>query len=157
MKHVRLASGHFAPYCIAFLLPSATKLRQGNIFTSVCQEFCPQGGLCLSACWDTHPSPLGRHPPGADSPLGSACWDRHGYCCGRYASYWNVFLFIYMTAFYFSLWRVVYHGPQCIWQLVQFNANILQKAFIHTKEIWNGQRSIRIYFSHQGKFQNVYI
>ena len=25
-------------------LPSATKLRQGNVFTSVCQEFCPQGG-----------------------------------------------------------------------------------------------------------------
>ena len=26
------------------LLPPATKLRQGNIFTSMCQEFCPQGG-----------------------------------------------------------------------------------------------------------------
>ena len=56
---------------------------------------------------------LGRHPPGrhpwADTPprqtplcqvhagihtpLPSACWDRHGYCCGRYASYWNAFLF----------------------------------------------------------------
>ena len=40
--------------------------------------------------------PLGRHPP-AQCMLGytvpSACWDRHGYCCGRYASYWNAFLF----------------------------------------------------------------
>ena len=26
------------------LLPPATKLGQGNIFRSVCQEFCPQGG-----------------------------------------------------------------------------------------------------------------
>ena len=26
------------------LLPPATKLRLGNVFTSVCQEFCPQGG-----------------------------------------------------------------------------------------------------------------
>ena len=26
------------------LLPPTMKLRQGNIFTSVCQEFCPQGG-----------------------------------------------------------------------------------------------------------------
>ena len=26
------------------LLPPATKLRQGNVFTSVCQEFCPRGG-----------------------------------------------------------------------------------------------------------------
>ena len=25
------------------LLPPATKLGQGNIFRSVCQEFCPQG------------------------------------------------------------------------------------------------------------------
>ena len=71
-------------------LPSATKLRQGNIFTSVCQEFCPEGCLPhLSVCWDTHPPgqtppsngqtplhlsrhppPLGRHPlPWADTPL----------------------------------------------------------------------------------------
>ena len=27
-----------------FLLPPATKLGQGNIFRSVCQEFCPHGG-----------------------------------------------------------------------------------------------------------------
>ena len=26
------------------LLPPATKLGQGNIFRSMCQEFCPQGG-----------------------------------------------------------------------------------------------------------------
>ena len=52
--------------------PSATKLRQGNIFTSVCQEFCPQGGVCLSACWDTLPwadTPHGQNPP----PPPSAC------------------------------------------------------------------------------------
>ena len=47
---------------ICLSLPAATKLGQGNIFTSVCQEFCPQGGggVCLSACWDI--------PPGADTP-----------------------------------------------------------------------------------------
>ena len=103
-----------------------TRLWKGNVFTPVCQSFCSQGGVCLSACWDTHThththTPPGRHPPGrhplgrqpwADIPLGrhppaqcmlgythtppslpSACWDRHGYCCGRYASYWNAFLF----------------------------------------------------------------
>ena len=32
-------------------------MRKGNVFTSVCQEFCPQGGgVCLSVCWDTPPS-----------------------------------------------------------------------------------------------------
>ena len=56
-------------------LPSATKLRQGNIFRSVCQEFCPQGG-CLPRCMlgyttPTPPwadTPLGRHPPGRHPP-----------------------------------------------------------------------------------------
>ena len=63
-----------------------------------------------------HTHPLGTHTPWAHTPPGqtphqqtplqadtpaqcmlgytvpSACWDRHGYCCGRYASYWNAFL-----------------------------------------------------------------
>ena len=41
-------------------------LRKGNVFTSVCQEFCPRGDVY---------TPLGRHPlagtpPWADTPLG---------------------------------------------------------------------------------------
>ena len=47
----------------------------------------------------------GIHPPRANmfpcpvhagiyTSLPSACWDTHGYCCGRYTSYWNAFLFI---------------------------------------------------------------
>ena len=58
------------------------------------------GGLCLSACWDTHTpgqtSPWTDTPypvhAGIHTPLPSACWDRHGYCCRWYASYWNAFL-----------------------------------------------------------------
>ena len=58
-------------------------LRKGNIFTSVCQEFCPRGGARMhssrmhtircSAPWADIPPP-GRHPsswadtPCADSP-----------------------------------------------------------------------------------------
>ena len=41
------------------------------------------GGVCSSACWDTHTQtpprqtpPLGRHPLGRP-PLPSACWDTH--------------------------------------------------------------------------------
>ena len=41
-------------------------LGQGNIFIGVCQEFCSQGGVCLSACWETHP--LEETPPRADTP-----------------------------------------------------------------------------------------
>ena len=77
-------------------LPSANVACEGYVFTSVCR------GVCLSACWDTPP---GKHPPGRHTPLPSSCWDthtplpsacldRHGYCCRRYASYWNAFLFL---------------------------------------------------------------
>ena len=39
-----------------------------------------------SACWDTQtPLPPGRHPLGRHPPS--------GHCSGRYASYWNAFLF----------------------------------------------------------------
>ena len=46
-------------------LPAATKLGQGNIFTSVCQEFCTRGGggglpQCTLGC---SPPPRTRHPP----------------------------------------------------------------------------------------------
>ena len=59
-----------AKYSINHFLVTARKrsLGQGNIFSSVCQEFCSQGGVCLSACWDTTPPqkqtpPRCRHPP----------------------------------------------------------------------------------------------
>ena len=58
-------------------------LGQGNIFIGVCQKFCSQvggvsargGGVCF---WGVS---------GGDPP--------DGYCCGRYASYWNAFLYMY--------------------------------------------------------------
>ena len=50
--------------------PSEMKLRQGNIFTSVCQEFCSRGGVSASVHGVIHPP--GRHPrvdtPQADTP-----------------------------------------------------------------------------------------
>ena len=63
-----------------FLLPAATKLGQGYIFTGVCHSVNggvsgPGGCLVLGGC-------LVETPP------------RDGHCCGRYASYWNAFLFL---------------------------------------------------------------
>ena len=52
-------------------------LGQGNIFSSVCQEFCSREGL--SACWDTTPPrpgtppPKTRHPPGTRHPSPAQC------------------------------------------------------------------------------------
>ena len=74
---------------------------KSNIFTSVCHSVHREG-VCVSqhelgqtppgthplpsACWDTPPCPVhaGIHPPG-------------GHCCGRYASYWNAFLYLYVS------------------------------------------------------------
>ena len=96
-------------YCVhpSPLLLSTTKLGQGIIFRSVCQEFCPWGGGCLPPT-----TPLGRHPPGqtppwqipslsrhplgqtsprADTPRSSACWEIRA-TSGPYTSYWNAYL-----------------------------------------------------------------
>ena len=76
-------------------------LEQGNIFSSMCQEFCSQWGVCLSACWDTTPldqvPPLDQAPPPRSRhphppPLCSACWEIRS-TSGRYASYWNAILY----------------------------------------------------------------
>ena len=70
-------------------------LGQGNIFRSVCQEFCSQGGFCLSTCWDT---PLGPGTPQDQAlprsrpPWHSACWEIRS-TSRWYASYWNAILF----------------------------------------------------------------
>ena len=105
---------------------------QANIFTPVCHSV-HRGGFCLSACWNTTPHPpdqadtshpprtrqtpprQGRPPPGpgrppqtrhppppdqapppeADSSIRSTS--------GRYASYWNAFLFLFFFKLkYFS-------------------------------------------------------
>ena len=95
-------------------------LGQGNIFSSVCQEFCSRG-VCLSACWDTITTPLPLEtgtplehihleeatppnpPPPADtpSPLRSACWEIRS-TSGRYASYWNAILLRLRFLFLFT-------------------------------------------------------
>ena len=77
---------------ISIFLPPATKLGQGNIFRSVCQEFCSRG-FCPIVCWAytppdqrqaPHPDqrqaplpgPQAGTPPYLHSPgtIGSACW-----------------------------------------------------------------------------------
>ena len=64
---------------IPIVLPPATKLGQGNIFSSVCQEFCPRGGVpgqvppqSGTPTRQVHPrvryTPRQIHPPWAGSP-----------------------------------------------------------------------------------------
>ena len=88
LDFVRLYHSSSAPEASLLIrLFAARKLSlgQGNIFRNVCQEFCPQGGA-WSRGWGCL-VPGGCLVRGGGDPRG-------GYCCGRYASYWNAFLFI---------------------------------------------------------------
>ena len=67
-------------------LPPATKLRRLCFYT--CLSFCSQGGIFLSACWDTTTTP----PPGSTPPPKAHTPQVDGCHCIRYASYWNAFL-----------------------------------------------------------------
>ena len=57
---------------ISLFLPSSTKLRQGNVFTPVCQSFCSQGGVCHLPPGQTSPYPVhdGIHTLPAECMLG---------------------------------------------------------------------------------------
>ena len=88
---------HFWKICKeATLLPSATKLRQENIFTPVCHSV-HRRRVSTSVQAGIHPP--GRPPPGQHLlPRKTHPWadtappQADGYCSGRYASYWNAFL-----------------------------------------------------------------
>ena len=104
------------------LLPPATKLGQGNFLTGVCDSV--NGGcFFLGGCLLWGVSALGgvSAPGGCLLPWGvsargvSAPWGawwsppRDGYCCWRYASYWNAFLLTKI----FSV--VIFH--LCLWSM----------------------------------------
>ena len=103
---------------IVQFLQAATKLGQGNIFTSVCLSTGGEG--CLPQCMLEYPTPPGSrhpqeqtppqrsrhpHPPGADTPREQTPPldqppPREADCSirltsGRYASYWNAFLSLF--------------------------------------------------------------
>ena len=110
------------------------KLQKGNVFTSVCQSFCLQGG-CLPQFIHHHPwadTPpaqcmLGYTPYPVHAgihPLPSACWDTHGYCCGRYTFYWNAFLFLNFLTIDFIFHH--YHHSSLFISLVSLGSFLLK-------------------------------
>ena len=83
------------PLSVSFYYRPQTKLRKDNFFTPVCDSVHrgvynplgrPPSGRHLP----------GRHPPG-QTPIPQADNPplRDGHCSGRYASYWNAFLFLF--------------------------------------------------------------
>ena len=106
---------------IFFFTARKRSLGQGNIFRSVCQEFCPQGGGCLLLGCVSAPSEgcmvQGGSAPGGclllggclvwggSAPGGCLVWGVPGgdppgrLLLWRYASYWNAFF-----SFVFCVW-----------------------------------------------------
>ena len=64
-------------YVFCYFYRPQTKLRKGNVFTSMCREFCPWGGGGVHPLGrqpppgQTTPTPSGRHPPQTDTPPSS--------------------------------------------------------------------------------------
>ena len=82
-------SGNFLTlYNCQPLLPPATKLRQGNVFTPVCHSVHRQGVCHIPL---GRPRFLGRQPPGRHPPCAVHAGIQS--TSGRYASYWNAILF----------------------------------------------------------------
>ena len=103
--------------------PVCHSVHRGSVCLSTCWDTTPPTGadthLEQTSPWQqtppgsrhTHPpgadtAPQNRHPSGGDTPLSRPPWSRHppradppeadsdiGSMSGRYASYWNAFLF----------------------------------------------------------------
>ena len=59
---------------------------------------CVCSGECLLPRGVSAPGGwAGGDPPGADTPHGRKQPPQDGYCCGRYASYWNTFLVSFVS------------------------------------------------------------
>ena len=70
--------------------------------------------------------PPGSRPPRADTPLGD------GYCCGRYASYWNAFLLTHLVSQPEIKWKkkLISFG---VWKVLSSIISILKKKSENTK------------------------
>ena len=90
MRHL-LPSANEVVERLCFYTCLSVILFTGGVCLSACGDMSAQGSVCLSACWDTHPP--GQTPVRAGTP-GQIPPAAHGHCSGRYASYWNAFLFI---------------------------------------------------------------
>ena len=89
--------------------PSGADAPRQQTHTPPWEQTTPLGAD-TSSPWGADTTPGSRHPweqrppgadtprermppPGADAPPGAGTPPRYGHCCGRYASYWNAFLF----------------------------------------------------------------
>ena len=60
-----------------FITVRKRSLGQGNIFRSMCQEFCSRGGVLVSQHALRQTPPRDQAPPRPDTPLDQTPWTRH--------------------------------------------------------------------------------
>ena len=90
---VSVQNEHFHTILHNQFLPPANEVCKGYVFTPVCQSFCSHGGEYLGRYTPGQVHPSGRYTPMAGTPplaMYAGIWSTSG----RYASYWNAFLFI---------------------------------------------------------------
>ena len=86
-------------------LPSANEVCEGYIFTPVCHSVHRRRGVSRAQAW----AQVGVKAQAGRGVYSSMHWGRHpppadGYCCGRYASYWNAFLLSLPLMAFHALW-----------------------------------------------------
>ena len=113
--------------CEVYVYRPQRSCGQGNIFTPVCHSVHRGGGLpqCVMGCHPPHPrsrhppeqTPPEQTPPGADPPSSPEQTPPREAdssirsTSGRYASYWNAFLFYMCQSFCPQGWGVLGQVP----------------------------------------------
>ena len=113
-----------------FYLPP-TEMPEGNIFTNLCQEFCPKWG-CLADTRAHSPAgrqpPLGRHLTGYPPPPPS-----NDHCSGLCASLLEcilVFKHVYFESHTVGKWRLVFELNAFLLLIVLWEGNIFSHVFL---------------------------
>ena len=97
------------------LLPPATKLREGNVFTPVCDSV--HGSLCLG----------GVSVQGGLCPGGLSVRETPMVTCGQYASYCNTFLVLY------GLCKWCPAKPSICFQPYRLLFSLFTSSFVHSE------------------------
>ena len=116
---------------LVFLL-SATTVAESYVYTPVCQSFCSQG----DGVWADTPKADTFPPPG-----------RHlradGYCSGRYASYWNAFLWLWFWIVH-TFNRFCARDHHGVWSRISGKTT---QRFIHTGRFRMRRNTVHLHWA----------
>ena len=82
-------------------------MREGNVFTSMCQEFCPRGGACMlytrpcHTCSPCHTCPLPRHAHPTPDTMRCGPWAGGTHPTGMHSCFITILLCYIFQIFVF--------------------------------------------------------